>query len=304
MEKEKAENKKTKKKIYKALHKSSFSSPRSLANSYLKNHIIKSKDLELPKERKYNINDKFDKLAIKNIYKRLSRKTKDELKMNYNNLIIKEILEALSNFESPILISYNVSKLSNEMKKDSLHKIKELGKTKRHIDLLMKNELIANIEPIKESLIILRKEIEKNLKKFKTMKTNGVGLAKLYGMLLDPMSTSYFLLYDTETYFKEIPFLIPEQQKGRPKKIFLKALQIIIYSLLTSKPPKAKKRYNQWAKELTATIINDFFDRWRSPSFYNKAAPDSGVGILYKTFGPLKVSKLTAKDVDNSLRSS
>lgn len=289
-----------------ALKGSSFSSPRSLAREYLKKHIRESKDLGLPKERKYDINDELDKSALKNTYDRLSKKTREKLELNYNHTTIAEILEALGNFESIILISCNVPKLADVMKKDSLRKKKEIGKAIRLIDLLMKNTLIADIKPLKENLLIVRKALEKNMKKFKTVKINGIGLAKLYDMLLDPMSTSYFLLYDIdpETYVKEILFLIPEQQKGRPSKIFLKALQIIIYKLLTLEPPKTKRQYIQWAKELTATIIEDFFARWKYPSFYAGAAPDSGVGSLYKTFGPWKLPKLTAKDVDTALHST
>lgn len=280
----------------------STSSPHSLVREYLKRHIKEGKSIGLPREIKYDLRDKIGrdtyKSILENAYNRLSKTTQDEIKRNYDQATIKEILESLLNFESAILISEKVPILAKEIKEWWL----DINQASRDIDSLLKNKIIA--ESLKNTLRTQKEDLENFLNMSKKVKLNPIQLTKLYDMLLDPMGLSYFFRYDFDIILNGILFLIPQQQKGRPSIVFFKALQIIIHKLLTIKPPLKITRHVVWAKKLTAIIINDFFARWRDPSFYANAASDSGVGVLSKNVGPWKLPELTAKDIDNSLHSS
>ena len=310
-ETEEAKEKTNRRKVAIALQGSSFSSAHSLAHAYLKKHK-EGKSLGLPNERKYDLSDKIWGssyiLMLENAYSRLSENTQKELKSNYSEATMKEILEALQNFESVILIAENTQKMAEEAIKFK----KEASRGIRDIDSLMKNALIA--EKGKVILQLLKKGFQEYESNFRELKTDEIGMVKLWDSFLDPLQLHYaFRDYDPEiplteesieeSILKKFSFIIV-QQKGRPSKTSFKALQIIIYKLLTVEAPKKKASYVQWTKKITATIINDFFARWRDPSFYTEAHPNSGLGFAYGTFGPWKIHKLTAKDIDNSLYSS
>lgn len=293
------------KKFSAAIQGSPISSPHALADQYRKKHIMDGKSIGLPREIKYDINDKLDKSVLKNAYDRLSKKTREKLKSNYNRATIAEILEALMNFEAAILIADKSQELYKEMKKCSLSFRKKAVKDITNIDSLLENESIA--KSTKDILLLEKKKLEIVRDKFKTVKTDEAGVTKLYDMFLDPMGRLHYLIsYDIKEYVKTCFFTILEQKQGAPSKTYFKALQIIIYKLLAEDDkPLTVTHYIQWAKGLAATIINEFYERWISPPpSYPEGTGGYSATVICKTYGIWRIPKLTAKNIDQALHAS
>jgi hypothetical protein len=299
------------KKFDSAISPKSFSSPEALAAEYLSGHIRGRKSLKLRRERVFNPKDSDDFQWIKKTFEdRLSLETKETLRKNYENVTRWHITETLRNFEIPILIADKSIELSNEMKRPVQFLRENLLKGIKDIDSLLENEFIKNDESFKDVLLERKRFYEKVLNRFKTVKADEALLTDLYDVFLDPFgsfSDDFFYYPDKEWFEKYIFsqfFLILQQRKGRPYKIFWKALQIIIYELLIVKSPETQKPYIQWAKKLTATIINEFFERWKTPPSYPEGTSGDSATFIYENYGPWNLPILRAKDIDNSLHSS
>jgi hypothetical protein len=281
-----------------------------LAKEYLNKHIKHRESLELPRERVFDHGDPSDFQWLKETFRQLSQETQGTLKTNYETATILHIAETITNFEAPLLIADKSIALSKEMNKATLP-LRDLKKRIsgdiNAIDSLLKSDLIA--EPTKAILQEQKKSHEVLKNRFVEAETDEVGLAMLYDLFLDPFgSLSYFFRFDDEQWFDKyveaLLLLVLKQHKGRPYKIFWKALQIIIFELLISIRPKTIAPYVQWAKELTATIINESYGRWRGPApSYPEGTSGYSATLIYKNYGRWSLPILSAKDVDNAVHS-
>ena len=290
----------------------SFNSPKTLADEYRIKHIQNRQSLGLPRERVLDLKALFDQESIEGTFKELSPETQRTLNENYSKQTIDNIVETIINFAMPLLIADKSISLSKDMNKFSLSLRKTISENKNAIDSLLKSFFLD--ESLKDSLRTQKEKLEiiNNVFEQKEMDEMDEGeLSSLYDVLLDPSGgLGYFLLNygeDEDWYKKYIVrclFLVVKQRKGRPSKIFWKALQIIIYKCLTDNEPKTVSSYIEWAKGLTSTIINESYKRWRGEISYPEGTVGHFATLICKEYGPYNLPHLTAKDVDNSLHST
>jgi hypothetical protein len=253
------------------------------------------------------------KKALKESFARLSQRTQDQLRDNYDELIIGKIIAAILNFQYVILMEKEAKEFFKRVKEirheinqrlfkavkytDSLLKVAFLSKAERiilidikdrHKKLMLKepeqylpvadskkdflseyNDLFSK-EVLKEMWKSQEEALRSNIDPVKTIRIYE-GFTVVAGGVRNPEYSTR--KWRTE-YLFELLKLGLQPQHAKPK-FFLQALQIVIYKLLTHKEPKKKKHYFQWAKTLTADIINDAYAR-------------------------LRLKKITAKDVENS----
>lgn len=268
--------------------------PQSLAKAYL-HSIIKKKPFDLPGKKIFNphihsieqpnevfiLVDKRFKSTVKEAFKKLSQKTRQQLRDNYDDVTISHILEAIVNFEYAILnerqsrdFLRTINALSRDLKKRCSNSIEA-------IDSLLKNAFLT--ESGKSIFQEMKKGYQTILEGFKQIKTNPANMTNLYrGLSACSRGAKY--AYEPRQwlneYITECCKVTLLQEQGRPQKIFFNTLLIVIYKWLTEfEKPKKRTRYVEWAKALTADIVNE--------SYKNKG-----------------LQEITAKDVDNALSSA
>lgn len=233
---------------------------------------------------KDNLIDGLDELRKSLIYepvkrrsKKFSPQTAKLLKENYPVTVIKRSIQALDDFSIAIDFSLNKKSRTNRLPK-FFKKI--YSEQVEACNTLLSTAFLTLTE--KNTIELIKRTAELGLKEIKEIKLDPVKEFELeWGLAyaMNPLSpdnnpTKYY-----EEWNKAISKLILRKEKGRPKDIFFKTLQIVIYTFLTESKPKKVKSYKQWAQKLTASIINEFYK--------DKGLPN-----------------LAPKDIDNALHSS
>lgn len=212
---------------------------------------------------------------ITSVKNRLSKKTLQTLRKNYNQKTIATIFESIGSFDQVLLKKSDVDKMLS--KQFSTRQTKSKYKRAIHLcDALLK----AGIFLSDNEIAVLSKIQQRASQCYKGLKEAEI----------DPVKASMF--YENQTtgslgspcnpfewtpaYLEACLSIVPKKPKGRPKDIFFKALQIVVYKILTAGEPKKVTRFIGWAKKLTADIINECYPN---------------------------LPKLTAVDIDNSIRS-
>ncbi len=257
-------------------------------------------------------------ILFKDMILRLSRKTCILLKENYSPSIMVAIIETLIDFESAIISSKaakkmlhdekNASKLKKQyeqnleacktlLKNRSLNKsaFEEIIKIQRDSKQELESIREVEIDSIKAQAFYILKntfrpkisfkyspnrenwtaeDYKKEIEYMEKLRKGAVEGPKKYNLDRFDFNSAWH-----EILQSEFDKLIFKQPQSRPKDIFFKTLQIIIYEFLTFNKPKKVSKYKKWAMELSANIINE-------------AYMDN------------RLKKLTWKDIDNALHSA
>jgi hypothetical protein len=293
-----------KKEMERIIQTKQINTPRELAECYLKYKTNKTSELPVimsistALEKFYDIfsalpvtkaNDDLNReleeikislidTPLKQGFKKFSKQTANLLKTNYSPSVIKIILQALADFS--IAIDFSMKKPKGNRNCLALSSKQLYTKQAKACDDLLLFSFLTLTETEKNTIETIKKRTEGYLKEIKKVSIDPVKEFELQ------MSSSMGLLspYDPVEWSKAFRIvlhsnLIVKKQKGRPKDIFFKALQIVIYKYLVLDRPRNVSRYKEWAKKLTASIINEFYK--------DKGLPN-----------------LTTKDIDNALHSS
>ena len=208
----------------------------------------------------------------KKMLKKLSSLTAKDLHDNYSDAATTSVMDAIIDFQVFVDLSAEVNDLLWRLTDAR----KEIPKDARSV--------------IKATEVILKKgaltEEERRLIEGINKRKESI-LENLPEELIDPVCVVLLcrralrdMPYESEDLYEDYMSILAStafpRPQGRHKDIFFKALQVIIYELLTKNGPKNRKRYIEWSKDLTARIINECY---------------AGKGLW----------KLSKKDVDNSL---
>lgn len=213
--------------------------------------------------------------------KKLSDKTLHQLSSNYDESVIISILEALCDFQGSVKLSHICDVFMRDilsMLNVNQKKAKELTKK---LDALLKSNQVPKAQKI--SLKQLRPLVHgQSGESFEGAELDMNLTSQLSFMeLLFPSESQLPLLRDTgydEFFWLNILLLQAAsfyRKQGRPKDIFIKGLQNVLYALLMRGLSPDKKGRVKFSKSLTAAIINEAYR------------------------GSIK--RLTPKDVDNTV---
>jgi hypothetical protein len=309
----KKEKEKVKEKIDAIIRKNSIETPKQLENAYIAQVIkklpyttpslqtttrdevfsgvllkgIENLFMERGKAIPYNLLDGFKNYfknksseKLKKYFHRLSLETQKTLRENYEAATIELIIRAIIDFEIPVVSAAPAKKLFNGV----IEAMKEANRERKEIIKACKCLLAKVFLTQAETEVLggLRNRFETPneqvyldpIKEVELANINFDNLIKTNPATSPLFQQKWFLDWLSEMLKFEF-----KRPRGASKNIYFKALQVVIYKLLTIEPPKKIKRYLRWAETLTANIINECY---------------KGKGL----------SKLTAKDINNALHSS
>lgn len=191
----------------------------------------------------------------KNFYNKLSKETKKMLKdNNYDSLTINNVLDAIIDFEIPVLVIEEFKK----RKKTSFVTAKEVTKL---IDdsykkqLRLTESILSEDFPAPQLIKHFFKDRQLSLKKLLKRNTVEIDTIKEYELLMLQRPPAWQNPLEWKAnYIVNTAFLRTKKPEGAPNlNIFLNSLKIVIYEYLIK--PKKKTL----AKNLTANIIKECY---------------------------------------------
>jgi hypothetical protein len=211
------------------------------------------------------------------VLKQLPQASSKQLLDNYTQDFVKSIIDAINDFARFVYLFSGADELLSRITDDGKTLSKQRSLVVRAAEVILKNATLD--EESRRLIERLKAQHVRNPIDFQIEKIDPICISLLYkGALEGPQNPCNE--DDYAEWFEEYVSLVAAmgftRPQGQQQDIFFKAIQIIIYKLLTETPPAKHKRYAEWAKGLTARIINESY---------------SGKGLR----------KLSAKDVDNSL---
>ena len=231
----------------------------NLINAYLKTEkqvedAIQAKPLSLSKIlNKLLQHDELSKIVAEKyneyINKRLSQETLKAIKDNYNTEVLYKIIPLL--IDASLYI--NPKKLNSEASKAFQKRLKEAIKG---CDTLLLNGLLSDRQ--RQDIEAIKRLHEAGLNSIKHIKVDSIREA-----IISNAETTSLLNCDpelwTSAYNSIMQRTIIERKKGRPENIALKKCIKKIYKLLTKDRPTRQDTYKEFAKQLTANILNEVF---------------------------------------------
>ncbi len=219
--------------------------------------------------------------SIESMRNKLTDKTLKRLINNYEESVITSILEALCDFQGAVKLSNVCRMFMDELLPILKDNQKEAGAQAKNLDDLLKS---ASVSEEQKSLLEQMRRIVRSQsgESFEEAELDMNLMSQLSFMeLLFPSGSQLHLLRDTgyDKFFWSNILLLQAagfyRKQGRPKDIFIKGLQNVVYTLLMQGLSTDKKGPVQFSKSLTAAIINEAY---------------SG-----------SIKRLTPKDVDNTV---
>ncbi|MEW6686324.1 MAG: hypothetical protein AB1393_08995 [Candidatus Edwardsbacteria bacterium] len=223
----------------------------------LEKFVNKMRTLSIVKKHP-DLRDEFEKIRndaiikpLQEGFEGLSEETTKLLKDNYDEPIRKVVIKACIDFSDAIKFEFEPDLNTNAKQLKSKYS-RNLKKYKQ----LLSDPFLIDLE--RQIIETIKQSNEFRLKEIREVSIDPVKALELNRRQTIGLLSPYNLVEWTKEYYIACEKLILKKQVGRPRSIFYKALQIVIYKLLTVNRPRKIKNYKVWAMEFTANIINEF----------------------------------------------
>jgi hypothetical protein len=211
---------------------------------------------------------------------RLSKEILSALRANYDTTIIQKIIDALIDFEGPILAQGSLEKILQCSADPKKVQKARLG-LKASETLLKGSALTVPEQQTIERINRKYKDILDNVREVSMDTMKLTALYRIKNAIPEAESISIaeyvsnFPKIEKEAierqqwhraWHTELCKIIFNQGQGRPSQIFFNAIQIIIYRLLADESkPKTVQRHKAWCVRLTTSIIREAYTHLSVP---------------------------------------